>query len=247
MTEQSVACGFCGQIVYAAPEALRQGVSCPACGKRVSAAAPIAAAEAAPSGAGRPPLAGGPSFGRLVLAGLPSGVLAAVLTLLGAWLLWRPGVQPAPDPVAVYAPEWAAPPGAAGARRENTAAVAESAPAALEQTARPAAARPATGPTPEQQRARLLAELRRQLDETHPLFQQDERVALREVTGRLHRGAYLGRKTDSVVVLRDGEPVEVALRNLDGTTRIRCEPAYRDAYLEQLADRRLREAAAPTR
>ena len=85
-------------------------------------------------------------------------------------------------------------------------------------------------------------ELREALEQSKPLYQKGDRVALRRADGLVYRGIFLGVH-DGLALIVDGETRErVAVSRLDHDSRIRCDEAYR----ERMVERRLQATGRAT-
>jgi hypothetical protein len=71
-------------------------------------------------------------------------------------------------------------------------------------------------------------------------------VVVRRMNGQVHRGVLTDLRKDVVVlVMPGGVVVEVPLQALDGPSRLRCDRAFRDRYMDALAKRHMQAAGRP--
>jgi ribosomal protein L40E len=75
------------------------------------------------------------------------------------------------------------------------------------------------------------------VDRRYPRFERDEQVALRLRNGLVHRGTYLGVKNNTVVLIQEEGSKEVPLDDLDRTTRLRCDTAFRERFIDFQTER----------
>lgn len=70
-----------------------------------------------------------------------------------------------------------------------------------------------------------------ELDQKLPLFKQGESVEVRRRSGRVSRGILTERRKDEVVLVAAGEVIEVPYKELDQTSRLRCDRQFRDQFV----------------
>jgi len=146
-------------------------------------------------------------------------------------------------------------PSSAPVQPGDTASVAESgsvepppgeAPGAVREMAEEEAAAMGGEPSPSSElsteerirlRERIEHRLTKWLAEKYPPFQKDEEAALRLRSGIVYRGRFLGVKEDVVVIVRDGQPLEIPLADLDRPSRLRSDSSFRRKYLEYAVNR----------
>lgn len=93
----------------------------------------------------------------------------------------------------------------------------------------------------EEQKNRMRATLGKQLDQNRPPYTIGETVALRREDGMMLRGVVLEIAADRIVVSNAlGQTQTVAIDQLDANTRLRCDPAFRQRFLDYSTEQRVR-------
>lgn len=148
----------------------------------------------------------------LLLGGIFALAIIVALALQGGFSMDpRKRPQP-PEPVA---------------RIESPAAVATT----PSSTDAPFAPAPQTSESPELDGHRET--VRAKLDQNRPLYEPGQEIELRTSIGQIKRGILVARLTDRIVMQpKEGGTETVGFSSLDNLTRLRCDPAYRDQYIE---------------
>lgn len=190
----------------------------------------------------------------------PSGTTQTLLTIAGViimvglvWALFQrvyPGRRQDTAPVtppAAAAPE-AAPVAPAAASAEGVASVDTQALAAAATSEVPAVAAAALEDAAARAKMEVeyRAALRKELDAKYPMYGRGASIAVRRVNGQVHRGVMTDLRKDVVVlVMPGGVVVEVPFQALDGASRLRCDRAFRDRYMDALAKRHIQALSRP--
>ena len=180
------------------------------------------------------------------------GAGLVVVAIGAAYLLW-PASEPLPPPVATSAAQPAVAPAAVTAAAPAPAAPVTNEPAPAAAPAEPVAPPPPPAPTADELAAQKAAadkaafeakkiqaeqNLRLQLASREPLYKVNEPVELRRKNGVVDKGtltSFSGTGTDRVVLVATptGE-VGIPLIQLDGPSRRRVDPEYREAFIQHV-------------
>ena len=99
-----------------------------------------------------------------------------------------------------------------------------------------------TNMTPEElalMEARYRESVTGQLDQYYSFHAVGSTVAIRRVTGLVHRGTIKEYKKESVLVDSEGSIVEVPLAGLDQNSRLRCDAAFRAQFIAYQVRKRM--------
>lgn len=83
-----------------------------------------------------------------------------------------------------------------------------------------------------------------ELDSRFPPYSSGQQVVLRRSTGLIHRGILKNMGPVFLEIEQDGVLMEIPVEELDRSTRLKCDPAYRKRYVDYRADRRREEIEA---
>lgn len=87
-------------------------------------------------------------------------------------------------------------------------------------------------------------EFERELDARFPQYSSRQQVVLRRSTGLIHRGILKKMGPVFLELEQDGVLMEIPVEELDRSTRLKCDPAYRKRYVDYRAARKREEIEA---
>lgn len=70
------------------------------------------------------------------------------------------------------------------------------------------------------------------LDERYPVYTINDYVKLRQISGLIQRGQFIGLKDDTVLLLQNGSVQHILLSQLDRDSRIRIDPVFREKAIQ---------------
>ena len=80
-----------------------------------------------------------------------------------------------------------------------------------------------------------------QLDRKYPAYAKGEMVALRKSNGMVHRGTLEVVTRELAVIIQNGRHTEISLSELDRETRLRCDPAFREKWINAQVKKRFKD------
>lgn len=80
-----------------------------------------------------------------------------------------------------------------------------------------------------------------QLDKKYPAYAKGEMVALRKSNGMVHRGTLEVVTRELAVIIQNGRHTEISLSELDRETRLRCDPAFREKWINAQVKKRFKD------
>lgn len=85
------------------------------------------------------------------------------------------------------------------------------------------------------------AALEAQLDKKYPRYAKGEAIALRKSNGMVQRGTLDVVTLTLVVLIQNGRHTEIPLAELDRETRLRCDPVYREKWIDAQVKKRFKD------
>lgn len=83
--------------------------------------------------------------------------------------------------------------------------------------------------------------LKAQLDKKYPAYTKGEVVALRKSNGMVHRGTLEVVTRELAVIIQNGRHTEISLSELDRETRLRCDTAFREKWINAQVKKRFKD------
>ncbi len=87
--------------------------------------------------------------------------------------------------------------------------------------------------------------VRQQLDQKFPFVPVGASVSVRRTNGQMHRGIVKALAEDHVVLITDGQDVEIPMNVLDQPSRLQCDKAFRERFIDFRAKQKAQNPEGP--